>query len=168
MKRNKKVEKNPKAKRIIKSIFLIILLFIIAVVSYYIYLTSQERTGNNTIIAIKEITEDKQTKEIKYTIKIKDYLIETAIKEIKFETEEQAQLEYNRYETINKYERREIGLELKRKKLTLTMPETQLLQDIEYNTRIIKTMTFENGEKIEIIDQQELKDCLKNQDYTIK
>lgn len=168
MNKNKKVEKKPKAKRIIKSIFLIILLFIIAVVSYSIYLTYQRRQGNNTIIAIKEIIEDEQTKEIKYTIKIKDYLIENAIKEIKFETEEQAQLEYERYEIINKYERRKIGLELKRKKLTLTMSETQLLQDIEYNTRIIKTMTFENGEKIEIIDQQELKDCLKNQGYTIK
>lgn len=168
MKKNKKVEKKPKVKRIIKSIFLIILLFIIAVVSYYIYLTSQERKGNNTIIAIKEITENEQTQKITYTIKIKDYNIESAIKEIRFEDKEQAQLEYNKYEIINKYERREIGLELKGKKLTLTMPENQLLQDIEYNTRIIKTMTFENGEKIEVIDQQELNDSLKNQGYTIK
>lgn len=165
MKKNKKVEKKP--KKIIKAIFLITILFILAVVSYSIYLTSQERKGNNTIIAIKEITENEQTQKITYTIKIKDYNIESAIKEIKFETEEQAQAEYYKYEILNKYERREIGEELKGKKLILTMPENQLLQDIECNTNR-KLIITESGEEVEIIDQQELKDSLKKQGYTIK
>lgn len=151
-----------------KRILIIILLLILIFVGYFIFNALRNNSEANTeIIAIKEITENEQTQKITYTIKIKDYLIETATKEIKFETEEQAQLEYNRYETINKYERREIGLELKGKKLTLTMPETQLLQDIECNIES-KIIVTESGEEIEFIDQQDLKDCLKNQDYTIK
>lgn len=152
-----------------KRILILIMLLILILVGYFIFdlLKSNDEYKNTKIIAIKEITENAQTQKITYTIKIKDYLIETATKEIKFETKEQAQLEYNRYEIINKYERREIGLELKGKKLTLTMPETQLLQDIEFNTKR-KIIVTESGEEIEFIDQQDLKDCLKNQGYTIK
>lgn len=151
-----------------KRILIIILLLILILVGYFIFNALRNNSEANTkIIAIKEITENERTQKITYTIKIKDYLIETATKEIKFKTKEQAQLEYNRYEIINKYERREIGLELKGKKLTLTMPETQLLQDIEFNTKR-KIIVTENGEEIEFIDQQDLKDCLKNQGYTIK
>ncbi|MBQ3145322.1 MAG: hypothetical protein IJB90_01890 [Clostridia bacterium] len=163
----KKEKKNKKTlvKKIIIFILLIILLGIVATLGLIIYSRTTNVKEKNTITATKTIEE---TQTIKYIIKIKDYNIQSAIKEITFKTEQEAKSEYNKYEIINEYERREIGLELKKKKLILVMPEKQVLKDIGYNTEIIKTITFENGEKIEIIDQSEIKQCLVNQGYEIK
>lgn len=172
MKKNRKVEKIDKEKksvlkRIIKSIFLIILIFVLLITIGTIYSMFNNKLKNNTIIATKTIIEDGQEQKIKYKIRIKDYVIESAIKEITFKTAEEAKSELGRYEMINIYERREIGLEAKNKKLILTMPIEQLLQDIEYTKDKIFIKT-EDGEEKETIEQDELKKCLINQGYEIK
>lgn len=172
MKKNKKLketsqERKPALKRTIKIIILIILLAVLMMATCSIYSLFKDELKNNTITAIKEVIENEQKEKIKYTIKIKNYEIESATKELIFETEEEAQVEYNRYEIINKYERREIGLELKNKKLILTMPESQLLQDIEYMQDKI-TIIIKNEEEKEILDQEVLKKCLKEQGYEVK
>lgn len=152
-------------KKIIKVLGIIFILVIALIIAMLIKSILKNETKNNKIVATK--IENEQNIKIKYTIKINDYEIESAIKEIKFETKQEAEAEYNRYKIINKYERREIGLQLKNKKLVLTMPENQLLQDIEYNKEKIITLT-DDGREIETINQNELKQCLINKGYIIK
>lgn len=168
MKKNKQEkEKNKRPKRIKRIILLIILLFILILSAYAIYSIFKDELKNNTIIAIKETIEDEQQQEIKYIIKIKNYEIESAIKEITFKSKQEAQSEYNRYEIINEYEERKLGLNQKGKKLKLLMPENELLQDIECSQDKIIVVT-KNGEEKEIINQEELKKCLIEQGYKIE
>ena len=171
MKKNRKekqYKENKSVKKIIKrSVLLIFLVILIAFTVFSIYCTFRNVKKSNTIIATKIVTENEQEQKIKYTIKIKNYEIQSAIKELTFKTKEEAQAQYNRYETINLYERREIGLELKGKKLILTMPIKQLTQDIEWNENKIIIQT-KNGQEKETIDQIELKKCLIDQGYEIK
>lgn len=166
MKKNRK-ENKPRKKAIKRSILLIFLFLIIAFITLSVYFTFKDVKKTNSITATKIVTENEQEQKIKYTIKIKNYEIQSAIKELTFKTKEEAQQEYNRYEIINAYERREIGLELKGKKLILTMPIKQLTQDIEWNENKIIIQT-KNGQEIETIDQIELKKCLIDQGYEIK
>lgn len=152
-----------------KRILIILLLLILIFVGYFIFNALKNNNEANTkIIAIKEITEDEQTKEIKYTIKIKDYLIETATKEIKFETEEQAQLEYERYQIINAFENKGWNLQIKNKKITIVMTEERFKEDIEYDKQNSTTYINATGEQKEIINKDEIINLLNNQDYTIK
>lgn len=166
--KEKQYKENKPVKRTIKRSALVIFLFIlIAFVVFSIYCTFRDVKKFNTIKATKILTENGQEQKIKYTIKIKNYEIQSAIKEFTFKTKEEAQAQYNRYEIINAYERREIGLELKGKKLILTMPIKQLIQDIEWNENKIIIQT-KNGQEKETIDQIELKKCLIDQGYEIK
>lgn len=172
MKKSKKIEninKESKSKKnkALKILSLILAIIIVIITSIFIYsMLFTNKTKNNTITAVKTITtEYGQNQEVKYTIKIKDYKLESAVKEITFQTEEEANLEYNRYQIINEYEVREIGLELNNKKLILTMPEKQFKLDINYKNR--SNLIYE-GEEDEQINQEELKQCLIDQDYQIK
>lgn len=157
----KKVDK----KRLI---ILIVLMIILVIIARSIYSLSNNEEEENTITAIKVIFEEnEQNLDIKCIIKIKDYNIERAIKEITFENEQEAELKYRVYQTVNEYERKGLELELKKKQIIITMTEEQLLQELEYKKQktIMKT---ENGEEKEIIDQNELKQCLINKGYIIK
>lgn len=157
----KKVDK----KRLI---ILIVLIIILVIIARFIYSLSNNEEEENTITAIKVIFEEnEQNLDIKCIIKIKDYNIERAIKEITFENEQEAELKYRVYQTVNEYERKGLELELKKKQIIITMTEEQLLQELEYEKKktILKT---ENGEEKEIIDQNELKQCLINKGYIIK
>lgn len=157
----KKVDK----KRLI---ILIVLIIILVIIARFIYSLSNNEEEENTITAIKVIFEgNEQNLDIKCIIKIKDYNIERAIKEITFENEQEAELKYRVYQTVNEYERKGLELELKKKQIIITMTEEQLLQELEYKKQktIMKT---ENGEEKEIIDQNELKQCLINKGYIIK
>lgn len=172
MKKNKKLENINKESEIkknktLKILILILAITIVIITSIFIYLMLfTNKTKNNTITAIKTITtEYGQNQEVKYTIEIKNYKIESVVKEITFQTKEEANLEYNRYQIINEYEVREIGLELNNKKLILTMPDKQFKLDINYKNR--SNLIYE-GEEDEQINQEELKQCLIEQDYQIK
>ena len=157
----KKVDK----KRLI---ILIVLMIILVIIARSIYSLSNNEEEENTITAIKVIFEEnEQNLDIKCIIKIKDYNIERAIKEITFENEQEAELKYRVYQTVNEYERKGLELELKKKQIIITMTEEQLLQELEYKKQKTITKT-ENGEEKEIIDQNELKQCLINKGYIIK
>lgn len=153
-----------------KRILVIILLLILIPIGYFIVdlLKSNDEYKNIKIIAIKKITENEQTQKITYTIKIKDYNIESTTKEIKFETKEQAQLEYERYQIINEYENKGWNLQIKNKKITLIMTEEQFKEDIEYDKQNSITYMNTGGEQKEIISQEELTQTLTEQGYTIK
>lgn len=156
-----------KGKRIILLIILVILMLIIAYFAFDI-LKNNSKQEDTKIVATKIVEENKQKEITTYIIKIKDYNIESIIKEIIFETEEEAKLEYNKYETINKYEQRGIGLELKKEKLILTMPEKQFKYDIEYKEEYSTTVITQLGEQKEIINQEKVKELLLQQGYEIK
>lgn len=161
MKRERKKQKSKK-RIILLSIFIFL---IIIGIPTLISLTSRDIKGTNKIVATKK----EETSETKYKIIMKDYLIEKATKEIKFETKEEAQREYDIYIKINEYERRNFGLEVKGKKLIITMDQTQVLQDVGYNEmEDLIIMYTDDGEKIETVSQDKLKECIQNQDYTIK
>lgn len=163
MKRERKKQKSKK-RIILLSIFIFLIIIIIGIPTL-ISLTSRDIKGTNKIVATKK----EGTSEIKYKIIMKDYLIEKATKEIKFETKEEAQSEYNTYIKINEYERRNFGLEVKGKKLIITMDQTQVLQDVEYDEMEDLIIIYtENEEKIETVNQDKLKECIQNQGYTIK
>lgn len=158
-------------KKINKKIILVIILLLILIpIGYFIVdlLKSNDEYKNIKIIAIKKITENEQTQKITYTIKIKDYNIESTTKEIKFETKEQAQLEYERYQIINEYENKGWNLQIKNKKITLIMTEEQFKEDIEYDKQNSITYMNTGGEQKEIISQEELTQTLTEQGYTIK
>lgn len=160
------MKKKPSKKIVI--LIIAIILIIVGVFTFFI-LNNIEKNKNTKIIATKVlITEYGQEQQIKYTIKIKDYDMQSAVKEITFKTEQEAKLEYDRYEIINKYEKREIGLELKKEKLILTMPEEQFLIDIEYDTENDTAIISQVGKDKTIINQEELKKCLINQGYEVK
>lgn len=157
------MKKNINKKRILVIILLLILIF----VGYFIFNALKNNSEANTkIIARKTLIEDKQ--DLIYTIKIKDYNIESATKEIKFETEEQAQLEYERYQIINKYENKGWNLQIKNKKVTIFMTGEQFKDDIEYDKRNSITYINAGGEQKEMISQDEIIKALEEQGYTIK
>jgi len=172
MKNNKKLKNinkksNPKKNKLLKILLLILIIIILLITSNFIYsMLFINKIKNNKIVAVKTITtEYGQNQEVKYIIEIKDYGIEKILKEIKFQTEDEARLEYNRYEIINRCEKREIGIELNKKKLILTMPQEQFELDINYRGR--RDMTYE-GEINKRITQETLKQYLTDQGYEIK
>ena len=151
----------------VKKIVWVILIVLIVIFS--LILTIRKKDENKTIIATKTISYANESEEnTKYKIKIKDYDIENIQKEITFDTEEQAQLEYERYQIINKYERKNLNVQINKKKLTILMTEDQFKEDIEYNEQ--KNITYINseGEQKEIINQEEIINALIEQGYTIK
>lgn len=170
MKKLKKVKtksKMNKKKKIIITIILILILISIGV--FVLNILENDTNLQDTIIATKTISEENQAKQdIKYIIKMKDYNLEDITKEITFETEQEAKAEYERYKIINKYEKREIGLELQKKKLILTLPEEQLKQELEYEEYKNITMIISSDERKEVINQEYLKELLQDQGYTIK
>lgn len=153
-----------------KIIVLIVLVILILTITYFIFdiLKKNTKQEDIKIVATKIVEENRQKEITTYTIKIKDYNIESIIKEIIFETEEKAKSEYNKYEIINEYEQREIGLELNKKKLILTMPEKQFKYDIEYKEEYSTTIMTQLGEQKEIINQEKVKELLLQQGYEIK
>lgn len=170
MKRQKKVKvesKSSKKKKITTIIIISLILIFIGILVLNIVGNNSE--NNETIIATKTITEENQIKQdVQYTIKVKDYNIELITKKIVFETEQEAKTEYKRYETTNKFEGTEIGLELKKKELILTIPEKQLKQELEYTNNNNITILTQTGEKREITNIQLIKEKLQQQGYTIK
>lgn len=161
---NKEVKLKNKLFKII--IAIVIILAIMAIINLVYSIIVGYRMTNKTIVATKSITTEFGTKqEIKYEIKIKNYEIQNILKEITFETEEEAKLEYSRYEIINKYELREIGVELKKKKLIFAMPEKQFKLDINYKDC---NNIIDESEEETRINEEELIKCLTNQGYEIK
>ena len=99
---------------------------------------------------------------------MKDYEVLNIQKEITFDTEEQAQLEYERYQIINKYERKNLNVQIKKKKLTILMTEDQFREDVEYDESKNIRLIDSTGEQKEIMDQEEIINALVKQGYTIK
>lgn len=162
-------EKNQNKKRILPKVILIVLgIVLLLTIIFVINLFKPSSSEQNTIIATKVEEYNGNNIEIKYEITIKNYDLQSAIKTIEFYFEDTAQMEYEYYEFINKYERRNIGLELKGKKLILTMPEEQFKEDIGYDDINNTNFTSAEGEQKEIINQNALKDALRKQGYTIK
>lgn len=153
----------------IKKIMLAILMVLILIAISIIILINRENKGNTTIIATKSVSdESKAEKEIKYEIKINDYTIENIEKELTFETKEKAQLEYDKYQIINKYERKNLNVQIKKKKLTILMTEDQFREDVEYDESKNIRLIDSTGEQKEIMDQEEIINALIKQGYTIK
>lgn len=153
----------------IKKIMLAILMVLILIAISIIILINRENKGNTTIIATKSVSdESKAEKEIKYEIKINDYTIENIEKELTFETKEKAQLEYEKYQIINEFERKNLNVQIKKKKLTIIMTEEQFKEDIEYDEQ--KNITYINpaGEQKEIMSKEEIINALTKQGYVIK
>lgn len=145
-----------------------VIIFVTAITTFMIgTIKSINKEENCVIVATKDDEENFQN-EIKYKIKIKNYDIESVQKEITFDTEEQAQLEYQRYEIINEFERKNLNVQIKKKKLTIQMTEEQFKEDIEYDEQ--KNITYINseGEQKEIMNQEEIINALVKQGYTIK
>ena len=160
---NKKVRK----KTVI--MLLIVLIILIIVVNMYLILRNNNKDKSSTIIATKIITsEDENVKRIKYKIEIQNYNIENIEKEITFKDEEQAQQEYKRYEIINEYERKNLNVQINKKKLTILMTEEQFKEDIEYDEQKNITYISSEGEQKEIMSQGEIINALAKQGYTIK
>ena len=105
-----------------KKIKIILYLFIIIVLLILIY-TNFIGPTNNTIVATKTIIENDQSTTIKYTVKIKDYDVGSIRKVITSSSKKAATNAYEMYETINSCENKGFELELKGKKLIITMPE---------------------------------------------
>lgn len=172
MRKTKKINKinqnnRPKKNRTIKTILLIILLIIIIVGAGLIYSIFKNTNKNNKITAIKTISEDGQNKTIEYTIKIKDYEIINIEKEISFETNEEAQFEYEKYQMINKFERKEIQAQVKKKKVIITMTEGEFKEDIQYEKEYKVMITTKTGEQKEVLDQSFLIKFLRDQGYSV-
>ena len=72
------------------------------------------------------------------------------------------------YETINSCENKGFELELKGKKLIITMPEKTFKEDIQYNVQRDMTLITKDGEQKKVIDIEAVKEALENQGYTIK
>ena len=160
---------NKKVKKKTVIMLLIVLIILIIVVNMYLILRNNNKDKSSTIIATKIITgEDENVKRIKYKIEIQNYNIENVEKEITFETKEQAQLEYERYKTINEYERKNLNVQVKNKKLTILMTEEQFKEDIEYDEESNITMVSESGQIKKIINQSKVINILNEQGYTIK
>lgn len=156
-------------KALSKKKILILLIFTIVVVCLLFFvLRNHNKKQSYKIIATKVIIQYEQEQIVEYVIEIKDYKIESAVKEITFNTAEEAEAEYKRYEIINECEQRGYNLELKNKKLTVAMPEKQFKMDINYDDRSNIIMVLEKGKEISVINQEELKQCLIDQDYQIK
>lgn len=152
-----------------KRMIILIVLAIILLLS--IVLVTSLFNGNfkkNTIKAVKIEKNNGIERTIKYEIKINDFDIYEVKKIIKLNSKDNAQTEYERYEFINKYERRNIGLELKEKKLILTMPVDQLKEDIGYDNKNNIIYVSRENEQKEVINQDAIKDALQSQGYTIK
>lgn len=165
----KEKNQNKKTKKILsRIIFIIIGIILLLTILFVINLSRPSSFEENTIVATKVEQYNGRDKKIKYEIKIKDYDLQSIIKTIEFDLEDTAQMEYEYYEFINKYERRNIGLELKGKKLILTMPEEQFKEDIGYDDIDNTNFTTAKGERKEIINQDALKETLRKQGYTIK
>lgn len=157
-----------KKKKIIIAIILLVIILAAAIAGTIYYLRYVDHTKNTKIVATKTVTENEQTKEIKYTIKVKNYEIVNVEKEIAFNSKEEAQEEYDRYQTINQNERRGIQAELKKKKVIITMTEEEFKEDIGYEKEYKIRITTETGEEKDIIDQGFLVLQLQDQGYTIK
>ena len=160
--------KTRKKKIIITMIILLLIIIAIGAVGIISYFKTIDKTKNTKIIASKTVTEYDQTKEIKYNIKIKDYEIVNVEKEVQFSTKEEAQQEYERYQIINEYEKRNIQVKLKKKKVIITMTEQEFKEDIQYNKEYKIMLTTDTGEQREILDQDFLINFLQEQGYTIK
>jgi hypothetical protein len=153
-----------------KKIILVIIFTIILIsVTLLILEIKKDNNKTTTILANKIIyNNDEINEKIKYKIKIKNYDIESVQKEITFDTEEQAQQEYERYEIINEYERKNLNVQIKKKKLTIQMTEEQFKEDIEYDEKKNITYISSEGEQKEIMSQGEIINALVKQGYTIK
>ena len=162
------MKKAKSKKKIIIAIILLVIILAVAIAGRIYYLKYVDHTKNTKIIATKTVTENEQTKEIKYTVKIKDYDIINVEKEIEFNSKEEAQEEYDRYQIINKYEKRGIQAELKKKKIIITMTEEEFKEDIGYEKEYKIRITTEKGEEKDILDQGFLVLHLQEQGYTIK
>ncbi len=166
--KKEKVKKKGKVKKIILLILLVIIITLITMFLINVLRpTNETETKNDKITAIKTERYFNQEEEIKYEIVVKDYKLQKIKKTLSFKTEDEAKLEYNKYETINKYERRNIGLELKGKKLILDMPEDQFFEDIGYNIED-NTILITDGNKEELVNLEAVRTALRNQGYTIK
>lgn len=157
------MRKKSKVKKMVWAI-LIVLIVILSLI-----LIIREKDENKAIIATKTFSNTNELGEkTKYKIKIKNYDIESVQKEITFDTEEQAQCEYQRYEIINEFERKNLNVQIKKKKLTIQMTEEQFKEDIEYDEQ--KNITYINseGEQKEIMNQEEIINALAKKGYTIK
>ena len=155
-----------KKKMLIILLTVIIIILAIGVALYYVNKTNKDE--KELIKATKNIENEYEKKEVCYEIEMKDYEVLNIQKEITFDTKEQAQLEYERYQIINKYERKNLNVQIKKEKLTIIMTEEQFKEDIEYDER--KNITYINtaGEQKEIMSKEEMINALIKQGYTIK
>lgn len=144
------------------------LVFVLLICIYSYFRSFAKKDENISLTATKSVQENGESYKIKYKIKIKDYIMKSAIKEITFETEEKAQLEYNKYNIINEYERKGYEVQIKNKTLTLNLTQELFIEDIEYDTASNIILVDKNNQETEILNQEEIINALINQGYEIK
>lgn len=150
-----------------KLIILVIISIIIMLIVYlYSLLNNNNKKRDTTIVGIKIENQDNNQKSIKYEIRIKNYNIETVKKIVKMQDKDLAQLEYDRYNIIKEYENKDLEIEIKGKKVVIDVPEDVFLEEIGYDSKRNITYISDDGEK-EIINQNAIKELLREQGYTI-
>lgn len=154
-------------KKLIILIVVVILITAITIFRMCAIKSINKEEKNCVVVATKDDEENFQDK-IKYKIQIKNYDIENIQKEITFDSEQQAQSEYARYNIINAFGGENLNVQIKKKKLTIIMTEEQFKEDIEYDEQ--KNITYINsaGEQKEIMSKEEIINALTKQGYTIK
>ena len=159
-----------KEKKKTKKIVLIVLLVLLVIIAFFalrIYKTVTTGFDNNTIKAVK--TEELDGKKVKTEIKIKfkNYKVETATKTINCISNEQAESEYKKYDFIKQHEIQDIELELKGKKLIISMSEDFLKKELGYTENDMMVVNA-NDIPYEPIQQDKLISLLASQGYKIK
>lgn len=157
-----------KKRRLIILLVLILIILAVSAFAYIFFSNNLKEDEKETIIATKTSEEDEKKTEIKYTVEIKEYKIESIKKEIVYDNREKAQIEYERIQTINDHEQKNIKAEVKNKKLMVTIPEDVFLEEIEYDEKDNITMISSSGEPIQIVDQDAILQALQQQGYSIK
>ena len=162
--KNKKEKKKSKKFKIVKLILLIILiLFIVVTVILNIKRQFNPSTQEkNTITATKK---EENYGTTTYEIEVENYDISKIKKTIEFSTYRDAKALYGNYELEKEYKNYE--LELKDKKVIVTMPKDVFLEEINYNYDR-NVILVSNGQNVERVSQEEIINALTNQGYTVK
>ena len=148
-----------------KKIIIMIFAIIMFCVLYLIFSHFIENDDSEIITAVKK---DENGEQISYIIEEKNRELIKITKQIKCESKGQAENEKQKYETINEFEYRGIGIELKGKTLILLIPQSYFEDEIGYQEYDKITQVEANGEQKELINIEKVKELLQNQGYTIK
>lgn len=155
-------------KKRIMLISIILILILLTITSYFIYIKNKDTAESNVIVATKIEEKEGKKVELKYKIEIENYDLFRIEKTLKFETEQDAKTQYEILEIINENQRKGMELAQNKKKVIVIMPAELFEEEINYKNENTLKYQDENGEICRIISQNELKQTLTEQGYTIK